>query len=67
MSQYVEIDVEVLRTSDRAALMEIDGEEHWVAFSQIEDNGEDVAKGFIGTLYLTRWICDENGIDYNDE
>lgn len=67
MSQYVEIEAEVLRTSDRAALLEIDGDEHWVPFSQIEDNGEDVAKGFSGSLYRTRWICDEKCIDYSDE
>ena len=68
MSRYVEVEVdECLRTTDAAALLVIDGEEHWVPFSQIEDNGESLEEGFIGQLYLTRWICDQKEISYSDD
>lgn len=68
MSRYVEVYVdECLRTSDKAALLVIDGDEHWVPFSQIEDNEEPLKEGYSGQLYLTRWICDEKGIEYSDD
>lgn len=65
MSQrYVEVEVyECLRTTDRAALLMIDDEEHWVPFSQIEDNNEDLRVGYSGPLYLTEWICEQKGIE----
>ena len=68
MSRYVEVDVEeCLRTSDKAALLVIESEEHWVPFSQIEDNGESLKEGYCGQLYLTRWICDQKDIEYSDD
>ena len=68
MSRYVEVEVdECLRTTDAAALLVIDGEEHWVPFSQIEDNGEPLEEGYSGQLYLTRWICDQKEISYSDD
>lgn len=67
MSRYVEVEVDdCLRTTDAAALLVIDGDEHWVPFSQIEDNGEPLEEGFSGELYLTRWICDQKEISYSD-
>jgi hypothetical protein len=68
MSRYVEVEVEdCLRTSDKAALLVIGGDEHWVPFSQIEDNGEALKEGYSGELHLTRWICDEKEIEYFDD
>ena len=62
--KYVEVEVfECLRTSDLAALLVIDDEEHWVPFSQIEDNDEDLCEGYSGPLYLTEWICHQKGIE----
>ena len=68
MSQYVEVEIdECLRVTEKAALLEIEGEEFWVPYSQIEDNGEDLERGFRGTLYLSKWICEEKGIECFDD
>lgn len=67
-SRYVEVEVyECLRTTAAAALLIIEGEEHWVPFSQIEDNNEPLKEGYSGQLYLTRWICDQKNIEYSDD
>lgn len=67
MPQYVEIEIdECLKTTDKAALLLIDGDECWVPFSQIEDNGDDLCEGYSGTLYLTRWICEQKDIPFDD-
>lgn len=64
VSRYIEVEVdECLRTTDRAALLVIEGDEHWIPFSQIEDNGERLTEGYSGRLYLTEWICDQKGIE----
>lgn len=65
MTRYVEVEVEdCLRETDKAVLLRIEDEEHWVPFSQIEDNNENLREGYSGRLYLTRWICEEKGIEH---
>lgn len=63
--RYQEIEVDnVVRTTPKACLMEIAGEEHWVPFSCIEDNGEEFVEGFKGNAYIETWFCDKEGIEY---
>ncbi len=60
----IEIDVDnVVAIGDAAALLEIDGDEHWIPFSQIEDNGEELVRGYSGSLFLSQWICEQKGIE----
>jgi len=60
---YLE-DVTVKRLTDRAVLVEWDGEEYWLPLSQLEENGDNLRAGESGyTLGLTEWICKQKGID----
>jgi len=62
---YEAIEVEeCVRVTGKAALLRIDDEEHWIPFSNIEDNGDELDEEFSGTLWLTTWICDQRGIEY---
>lgn len=62
-SDYVEIQYEeVLHETGDAVLVCVDGEEYWLPWSQIEDNG-DLDK-IRGVLYLRRWLAEEKEIPY---
>lgn len=60
---WVHLDVEkVVKRTDRALLLRIDGEEHWVPLSQISDEG-DYDEGDEGcTISVTEWIADQKGL-----
>jgi hypothetical protein len=45
--------------SERAILVEIEGEEIWVPKSQVVNDSEVYKKGDDGVLILTRWICEQ--------
>jgi len=65
MIEYQEIEItNCLRVTEKAVLLEIDEEEVWIPFSQIEDNKEKITKGYEGVLFLSTWICDKNNIGY---
>ena len=64
-TEYVEVDVEsVTRTTEMAALLTVDGEEHWTPLSVIEDNGEIIDEDFSGILHVAKWYCDREGMLY---
>lgn len=67
MSRYVEITYEqFIRETPAAALFVIDGEEVWLPWSQIED-GQDIEEGEDGgTLSVTRWICEQKDLAYEE-
>lgn len=60
--EYVELEVSVLRKTDKAVHVDIDGEKHWIPFSQIEDNGEDFTDGYEGAIYVTEWFAEKEGL-----
>jgi len=65
MSEYVEVQYEqVIRKTDAAVLVLIDGEDVWLPWTQIEDNGEDLGEG-AGVLYLKRWLAQKKDIPYD--
>lgn len=67
MSRYVEVEYdEFLRETPNAGLFVIDGEEHWIPWSQIED-GQTFDIGGEGSISLTKWICDQKEIEYVEE
>lgn len=49
--------VTVKRETEKALLVEIDGEEHWVPQSQIDDASEVYAMGTEGKLVVTTWFA----------
>lgn len=59
-------DVKVERVHDAAVLCIIEGEKHWMPFSQIIDGESEItkdsSKGDEGTLVVTEWICIEKGL-----
>ena len=66
MTNYIEFEeVEVVAVSSKgnAVMLRIDGEDEWIPFSQIEDNGEDFKVGnTFPKIYLTQWICEQKGL-----
>ena len=55
-------DVFVLAETTKALLVDIDGEEHWIPTSQIDDDSEVYKKGQEGQLVISDWIAGEKGI-----
>jgi hypothetical protein len=48
--------------TEKAVLCEIDGEDHWIPKSQIDDDSEVYAKGHTGTLVITRWLAEQKNL-----
>jgi hypothetical protein len=55
-------DVECTVETDNAILVEIEGEEHWIPKSQIDDASEVYGRGHEGTLIVTEWIATQKGL-----
>ena len=54
--------VKGVRSTEKALLCEIDGEEHWIPQSQITENSEVWCEGDVGKLVVTRWLAEQKGI-----
>ena len=67
VDKYVELEVLVKHQTDKAVLVEVDGEEVWIPWSQVEDNGEEFKNGYEGIMYVTRWFADKEELTYVDE
>lgn len=64
MDDGVEIDdVEVKVETDKALLVDIDGDEYWLPKSQILEDSEVQGKDDVGTLLVTRWWAEKEGLD----
>lgn len=50
------------KETDKALLCVIDGAEHWVPKSQIDDDSEVFAEDDEGTLVTTEWWAEKNGL-----
>ena len=63
-SNWVHLDdCDVLRTTEKAILVEYDGEEIWLPRSQVSD-GEQYEEGDTGvTISITEYIAREKGIE----
>lgn len=63
MTQYVEIEGEVLRTTDNALLFNVDDDvEVWIPLSQIENNGECFEDGSQLTIYVSEWFAEKENL-----
>jgi hypothetical protein len=62
--ETVTIDVVVKRVSERAVLVETDGEDIWIPKSQIDADASEVKleKGEAGVLTITKWIAEQKGL-----
>jgi hypothetical protein len=61
----VQVDL-LIRQTEKAALCEIDGEEVWLPWSQI-DEGSDIKKdGDSGTVYIPRWLAEDKDLEYEE-
>lgn len=60
----VQLEVEVLRESDKALLVRTDdGGEAWIPKSQIHDDSEVYSlKSSPGTMIVSRWIAEQKGL-----
>ncbi len=52
------------KATEKALLCVIEGEEHWIPQSQIEDDSEvfDDDRNSTGTLVVTEWIAKQKGL-----
>jgi hypothetical protein len=62
-SRYVHLEVEkIVRETDAAFLLLIDGEEYWIPKSQVADPDEYQAGDEGCTISVTEWIAREKGL-----
>ena len=54
----------VVHTTQKAALCEIGGKQHWLPFSQMR--GEIEEAGDCGDLLIPRWLADDKGLGYKE-
>lgn len=55
-------DVVCKHATDKAILVEIDGEDFWIPQSQITDDSEVWKGGDEGTLVITEWIATQESL-----
>lgn len=48
--------------TEKALLVDIDGEEKWIPKSQIHDDSEVYENGHEGTLVITGWFAKKEGL-----
>jgi hypothetical protein len=66
-TRYVLIeDATVVRSTDKAGLFRIDGEEYWIPWSQVRDDSVD-RDGATGNLWITEWIAGEKGLEGQED
>jgi hypothetical protein len=59
---YTARDVTVKVETEKAILCVIDGDEHWIAKSQIDEDSEVYAKNTEGKLVITMWLAERLGL-----
>lgn len=61
----VSVDATVIRETELAVLVEVDGEEVWIPDSQIDDDSEiyvGAGEGTEGVLVVNDWIAKQKGL-----
>lgn len=58
----MKLDATALRSTDKALLVEVDGEELWIPHSQIDDDSEVYREGDAGQLVISEWIAKQKGL-----
>lgn len=55
-------DVECLKETPKALLVNIDGDEFWIPKSVVDDDSEVYHEGHRGKLVLHEWFCEKEGL-----
>ncbi len=55
-------EVIVKKTTPKALLVEIDGEEYWLPKSQLGKATDVENEGDIGTIEIPKWLAEEKGL-----
>ena len=55
-------DVEVIKATEKAILCRIDGKDHWIPLSQVDDDSECWEEGHEGELVISQWCAEEKGL-----
>ena len=56
----------LIRSTDRAGLFDVDGDEVWIPWSQIREDSVD-QDGESGALFLRRWIAQDKDLEFAEE
>lgn len=65
-SEHVRIpEATLIRQTEKAGLFEIEDEEIWLPWSQVEDSGP-AKNGDTGPLYVPRWLAEKNHLHYEE-
>lgn len=63
MSEMIEIEeCRLIHQTYKAGLFEVDGEEVWIPWSQVDEGCELEFNGDEGTLIITEWIAEQKGL-----
>jgi len=63
MAETVQIqNTKAVRETEKALLVEIEGEEFWLPKSQIDDDSEVYKDGTEGTLVIPLWLAEKHGL-----
>ncbi len=69
MADYVYLeDCDVVRTTEKAALVRHGGEEHWLPFSQMPPGDDErLVPGLTDvTVAITRWLAEQKEIEIDE-
>jgi len=63
MGEGIDFDVEVVKETEKAFLLRVDGDEEeiWVPKSQVIEDGA-LLEGETGTMTLTTWVAEQKGL-----
>lgn len=68
MSKQVQIDeATLIRQTVNAGLFEINGEEHWIPWSQVDGDCDLEDDGDTGPLIITQWIAEQKDLEWDSE
>lgn len=61
-------DVNLIRSTDKAGLYRIDGEDVWIPFSQLSDQHDCCDRdGDSGDIWVRRWFAVKAELEWQDE
>lgn len=55
-------DIECIRHTERAVLVVVNGEEHWIPASHVDVDSEVFQRGHRGKLIISKWIAGKRGL-----
>jgi len=62
MDNYVEFEASCTAATDRALLLDLEGEEVWVPRSQVRNDSDIESAGDAGCVYITTWFAKKENL-----